>query len=223
MTRTGPPARPPADFDERAETVFSWIQDHTREVAVGTALLAAAGIGGWLYVQSRETREQRAYESLERAELAVNQRNFALGQSDLEKVARRFRNTAAGDQAVLRLSEVLYATGKYQQGIKELERIAKEADADLQSTAEAQIAAGYEELRKFGEAADHYSRAAEKARFAADSAVFMAAAARAYTSAGNTAAARKIWAGLAQDENNPVAGEARVRLGELEARAARST
>jgi tetratricopeptide (TPR) repeat protein len=222
MTRTGSAARPPADLDERTESFFSWIQDHTREVAIAAALLVAAGVGGWLYVQSRETREQRAYESLERAELAVNQRNYALAQSDLEKVSRRFRNTAAGDQAVLRLSEVLYATGKYQQGINELERLAKEAEPDLQGAVQAQIAAGYEELKKFPEAADHYRRAAAKARFRADSALFMAAAARAYTSAGNTAAAQRIWSDLAKDDTSPVAGEARVRLGELTAKGARA-
>ena len=223
MTRTGPAARPPADFEDRADTFFSWIQLHTRTLTILAAVVVALGIGAWLFVQSRATREQRAYESLERAEQAVAQRNFALAQTDLERVARRFRNTSAGDRAVLRLSEVLYATGKYQQGITELERLSGGADPELGATVEAQIAAGYEELKKFAEAADHYRRAAERARFGTDSALYMAAAARAYTSAGNTAAAQKIWADLAKDDSSPVAGEARVRLGELAARPARAS
>jgi predicted negative regulator of RcsB-dependent stress response len=220
MTRTGTAARPPADFEERADTFFTWVQAHTREVTIGAAIVAALGLGGWLYVRSQQTKEQRGYESLARAELALNQRNYALAQNDLERVARRFHGTSAGEQAVLRLSEVLYATGKYQQGIGELQRIANTKDENLGAAVQGQIAAGYEEMAKFTEAADHYRQAAAKARFAADSAQFMADAARAYTSAGNAAAARQIWSELAKDDASPVAAEARVRLGELEAHAA---
>ena len=47
-----------------------------------------------------------------------------------------------------------------------------------------------------------------------------ARAARAYTTAGDTAKSRTIWAELASSSKNPsVAAEAKVRLGELSAKA----
>ena len=47
----------------------------------------------------------------------------------------------------------------------------------------------------------------------------MANAARAYTTAGKLDDAKKIWSALAKDDQSPAAAEARVRLGELEAKA----
>jgi hypothetical protein len=49
--------------------------------------------------------------------------------------------------------------------------------------------------------------------------VYIASAARDYTAAGKTDDAKKIWSALAKDDQSPAAAEARVRLGELEAKA----
>lgn len=223
MTRTGAAARPPMDLDERAESFFDWIQSHTKQLAIGAAVVAAVALGGWLYVRTEASKEQRAYESLARATEAVQARNWALAQSDLERITKRYGGTTSGQQATLLLSEVLYETGKYQQGIDQLQKIQSGADADIAPKVEAQIAVGYEQLKKFDQAAEQYRRAAEKARFDAEKDLFLADAARAYTAAGNSKAAREIWSQLAEKENSPVAGEARVRLGELEATAARKS
>ncbi|MDQ3697314.1 MAG: tetratricopeptide repeat protein [Gemmatimonadota bacterium] len=221
MTRTGAAARPPLDLDERAETFFEWIQLHSRHVAIGLGIVVAAGITGYLYIRSQASRERRAYESLVTASAAVDAKNWALAQNDLERLVQRYEGTAAGQQAALLLSEVLYATGKYQQGIDQLTRLAAGADADVRAVAEAQIAAGYEDLKNFPEAARHYTAAAERARFEPEKALYMADAARAYTAAGNPEAAKRIWSELAEDDAGPVAGEARIRLGELEAQVAK--
>jgi predicted negative regulator of RcsB-dependent stress response len=209
--------RSPADFGERAETFFEWIQTHTREVALGAALVIALGLGAWLYVRTAANKEERAYESLLRANEAVQAKNWPLAQSDLEKMVRRYADTPSGEQAELLLSEVLYETGKYRDGITRLEHIASSVDRDRAPLVEAQIAAGYEQLQRFDVAASHYTRAADKARFTTDRDLYLANAARDYSTAGNAGAARQIWARLAADETSPVAGEARLRLGELTA------
>jgi predicted negative regulator of RcsB-dependent stress response len=219
MTRTRAATRSSMDLDERAESFFDWIQTHGRQIGIIAAVIAAIALGGWLYAKSEAGKEQRAYESLGRASEAVSARNWALAQSDLEKVVARYPGTASGQQAALLLAEVLYATGKPQQGIDQLQKL--DPDEEIESAVRAQIAAGYEQLGKFEDAARYYREAAQAARFDGERDVFLADAARSLQLGGKSDEARKIWSELADREQSPVAGEARVRLGELSAKPAR--
>jgi hypothetical protein len=79
------------------------------------------------------------------------------------------------------------------------------------------LAAGYEQLKKYSEAAAEYENAAKVERFDADRQRDMSLAAQAYLNGGNKAKAKEIWTALGADSKGVVAGEARVRLGELEA------
>jgi predicted negative regulator of RcsB-dependent stress response len=222
MARTGVAARP--DLDDRADTVFSWVQDHTREIAIGGAVIVALAVGGWFYSYNRASREERATQSLLQASQSLGgpSPNTALAESDLEKLATRFKGTNAAGQGTLLLAELLYQKGQFQQGIDKLKPLAESSDSDVAAVAEAQMAAGYEELNKPADAAARYQAAAEKARFSADRANYLASAARALTLAGNRAEATKIWTQLADDPASPVSGEARVRLGELQTQPAKS-
>ena len=209
------------DLEERTDSIFFWIQSHTKQISIAAAILAVAAVGAWIYMRTQRSEEQRAEQMLNQARQSMAAGNTALAQSDLDKVVKRYPDAAAGRQAVLLLSEVLYRGGKFEQGITELKKVADVRSEDgLSAVAEGQIAAGYEELKKFVEAADHYQKAASLARFDMDRDLFLASAGRAFTAAGNQDAARKIWSDLAADEAGAVAGEARVRLGELNARTA---
>ena len=79
-------------------------------------------------------------------------------------------------------------------------------------------AAGYEELTDFISAAGEYKVAAQATRFPADKAEYQASAARDLMTGGKTEEAKAIWTELAKDEATPAAAEARVRLGEVEAK-----
>ena len=221
MTRTGAAARPPVDIEERAHSLLDWAQTNLRAVLLGLAIVVAAGIGVWLYVATQANKEQRASSELARASGAVAAGNFALAETDLSRVVQQYGGTDAGKQAALLLSEALYGQGKYQQGIDALQPHADRAPDYLRTAFRSQIAAGYEELGNFAEAAQAYLRAAESARFDADRSILRADAARAFTLAGNATAAREIWEAEASDETSPVREEARVRLGEMTAQAAR--
>jgi len=78
-------------------------------------------------------------------------------------------------------------------------------------------AAGYEQQKKYAEAAERYQAAAgiAEAKVAKDR--YMADAARTLTDAGKKADAEKIWSTLSKDNTSAYAAEARVRLGELTA------
>jgi predicted negative regulator of RcsB-dependent stress response len=221
MTRTGAAARPPVDFEERAYSLLDWTQKNLRLVLIGFAIIVAVAVGVWLYVATQANKEQRAATELQRASGAVAAGNFALAETDLTRIVQQFGSTDAGKQAVLLLSEALYGQGKYQEGVDQLQRHVDAAPDYLRGAFLAQLAAGYEELGNFAEAAATYERAAATARFDNDRASLRADAARAFTLAGNTARARQIWEAEAANEASPVAGEARVRLGELSVQPAR--
>lgn len=209
-------------MEERAYSLLDWAQTNLRTVIIGAAIVVAALVGIWLYIATQANKAERAEAELARASQAVVAGNYALAETDLRRVVQQFGGTDAGKQATLLLSEALYAQQKYQEGVTELEQRVGGAPDHMKSTFHAQIAAGYEELGKFAEAAAAYEEAAKVSRFDTERSILRADAARALTLAGNTAAAIAIWEAEAADEASPVAGEARVRLGELKAQPARA-
>lgn len=221
MTRTGSAGRP--SVEERTETVVEWVMDHARQVSIAVGAIVVLGLGGYLYSRSRESNAMRADDALSRAEGTLSSGNAALAQSDLEKMVKRFEGTPAATQGTLLLASLLYERGQYQQGIDALAKVSSKGDPFMRAAAENLIGAGYEQMGKPADAASRYAAAAALTPFDADRANYQANAARALASAGNTAGATKIWTKLAEDAAGPNAAEARIRLGELEAKpAARS-
>ena len=210
-------------FEGLMFTLSEWGRRNGKWVAIGAVVVVAAMGGTWLYRRSNALKEGRAAAALIAAEQSMVAGNAALAQSDLDKLVKRYPGTAAARQAAVQLAHLLYEKGQYQEGVARLEQLLPSVDdRDFKAIVEDQIGAGYEDMGKYADAARHYVRAAELARFAADSANYLASAARAHTSGGNVAEAKRIWLGLAADPTGPVAAEARVRLGELEARPARA-
>ena len=219
MTKTASAQRP--QIDDRADTFFLWIQSHTRQVAIAGVVLAALGLGVWLWMQSRAARERNASIDLLGAAQTIQSGNIALAQSDLEKLVTRYEGTNAAAQAAFELANIYYGQGQFDRGIAVLQQLAKSSDdALVKAMAENGVAAGYEGAGKFADAAGHYRTAADLTRLEDERDIYLASAARAYQAAGNEAEAVAIWRRLAESEG-PQAAEARVRLGELTAEAAK--
>jgi predicted negative regulator of RcsB-dependent stress response len=207
------------DVEERVDSLVGWLELHSRELMYASiGLLVVAG-GFWFYRQSNERQAQSASTALSEAESAIAAGNLPLAQSDLEKLVARYGKTSAGTQAHVLLAQVHYEKGEYQAGIEQLKAVTDDKDAYTAAAGLNLMAAGLEQSGKFGEAATTYEKAATKAPYKTDHDVYMASAARAYTTAGKVADAKKIWSALAKDDQSPAAAEARVRLGELEAKA----
>lgn len=219
MTRTGVAARPAPDFDERADSFMAWSQLHARQLGIAAIIIVVAAVGAWLYAHARQVRSATASTQLSTAEQAMAAGNAALAQSDLERLIKRYPSTRAGMEGRLLLAQVLYQKGQYTQGIAQLTDLTNSDERAIAANAENLIGAGYEEMQKFADAAAHYQRAAAKTPYAEYKDGYLANAARAFTEAGKTDEARKIWETLANDESSPSAAEARVRLGQLEAKA----
>ena len=218
MTRTGAAARP--DFEERTESIVEWIQLHTRQLIIGAIVLGALCVGLFLFVKFRETRLARAAQSLAAAEQAFASGNEALAQNELQRVLSRYPDSEQATHAAMLLAQLHFSKGRYQQGIDQLKNVSADADPFARAAVENLLGAGFEQSGKPAEAASHYRAAAAEARFPADRDLYLSQAARAHAAAGNRAEAQKIWTQLAEAPSSPLAAEARVRLGELEAKPA---
>ena len=208
------PRRRSVDDDSLTE----WFTLHKREVTWGVALVVVIAAGVWFYERSQSIKAQRAETAYYQARQAAASGNLPLAVSDLQKVVTRYDGTRAGSQAALTLAQTFYEQKKYKEGIDALAKAEGNAPGDFKTSIHVLAAAGYEELKDFVKAAEEYQKAADATRFPAEKAEFKADAARNYTAAGKTDLAKGIWSELAKDETSPLAAEARVRLGELEAK-----
>jgi predicted negative regulator of RcsB-dependent stress response len=211
----------PITTEERTESIYDWFQLHTREAVWAGAVVAVLAVGGWFYLRSKELKETRAEKAYFDAERSVAAGNLPLAESDLRKMIERYDGTSSAIEARLQLAQVMYDQGKYQQGVDELKQKEGSLDSDKNygSSVHLVIAGGLEQLKKFKEAGSEYEQAAKAARFDADRERYLALAATAYAAGGDTAKSVSLWTDLGKDSKGTVAGEARLRLGELTAAA----
>jgi predicted negative regulator of RcsB-dependent stress response len=207
---------PRARADE--ETMTEWFMHHQREVAWAVVAVAIIVGGLWYYERSQSLKAQRAETAYFQARQSAAAGNLPLAVSDLQKVVTRYQGTSAGTQAALTLAQTLYDQKKFKEGLEVLKTAEAKASADFKPSIHVLQAAGYEESKDLLAAAQQYKLAAEATRFPVDKAEYQSAAARDYMAAGKVEEARAIWAELAKDETGPGAAEARVRLGELQAK-----
>jgi predicted negative regulator of RcsB-dependent stress response len=197
-------------------TFFDWIQANSRAITIGAVIVVAAGVGFWFYKRSGEIKRQNAERVLNQAKQSLAAGNAALAQTDLGRVATRYRGTVAGAQAAMILAQIEYDQGKHAEGLKHLEpfQSASAAGPALAAvwglTGDGQISSG-----KPAEAAVSYQKAAEATTLAGERALFKAKQARALMAAGKNAEAKAIWEALAADPAAPLRTEASMRLGEL--------
>jgi predicted negative regulator of RcsB-dependent stress response len=220
MTRTGEAARPDLAFEDRTASAAEWARTHGRQLATGVAVLAVVGLGVYAYEKSVEKKAAAGEQALYEAQRSVYGGDLPRAQTALQKVTTQYSGTPAGTQATIVLAQVLYDQGKYADGVRELEKSAGSVDRVFRPGVEALLAAGYEGEQKFADAAQHYLKAADAAEFDLDKQKYRADAARTFMRAGNAAEATKLWSALADDPASPLAGEARIRLGELLAKPA---
>jgi len=215
MTTPNVPPRKRYGADE--ESLTEWFTIHRREVTWGVTALAVIIAGVWFYERSQSIKSERAEAAYFQARQSAAAGNLPLAVSDLRKVVTRYEGTQAGTQAALSLAQAYYDQKKYKEGIDALKNAEDKAPGDFKASVHVLEAAGYEELKDFAHAAEQYKLASDLTRYPADKAEYQAAAARSYAAAGKVAEAKAIWTELAKDETAPLAGEARIRLGELEA------
>ena len=203
------------------EQAFSEMLDrHKRHIAYVGIGIAVIGAGFWFSIRSKAIKEQHAETAFQAAMQSVLSGNVPLAQNDLKNVSIRYSGTTAGTEGAMELAKLDYNQGKYPQGLDALKG-AVNGPKDMRFDVHMLMAAGYEGLSQSANAAKEYESAASAARFDSDRDRAKANAALEYAAAGNKKAAIDIWTALSDDPKSEVSGEAKVRLGELEARPAR--
>jgi len=203
--------------DDPIQSFIDWAQRYSRAITA-IAIILVLVLGGWmLYGRSNAIKLRRAEEALARAGQSLGSGNVPLAQSDLEKLLVRYKGTPSAAQAAMLLAQTYYEAGKPQDGIDRLLKVQKDVGKTFQPSIESLLGDGYDLLGKPLDAAKHYREAASRTPFPTDKAIYLASAARSLQIAGEKTQAVKIWTELAEDPESPVAGEARVRLGELTA------
>lgn len=220
MTKTGAAARP--DLEDQVEDFKEWALVHSRGLTIAAGVIVVLAGAGLLYVKSQQAQARNASTALLEAEQAVSAGNAALAQSELESLVGRYASTDAGKQARLLLAQTYYDAGKYDEGIADLKTLLGADPKLLRPAAYNLMGAGYEQQKKYEDAADAYQKAAGEAPGKSDRDSYLANAARALAAGGKTADAIKLWSKLATDPSSPMAAEARVRLGELQVKAAKA-
>ena len=185
---------------------------------VGVALVA--GIGYWFWNNDRQVKAERAEREYFAAQAAAASGNAALASSDLQKVVQRYPGTPAAVQSAMLIAQLRYDEGKHAEGIAVLEQARRSAPEHLVPGTHALLAAGHEDQGKHELAAAEYRKAAEATPYAADRSKYLADAARALMAAGKATEAQTIWRELSEELTGATSGEARVRLGEIEAKPA---
>ncbi|MFL5465160.1 MAG: tetratricopeptide repeat protein [Gemmatimonadaceae bacterium] len=216
MTTPNVPARGRYGADD--ESFMEWATLHKQKLTWAVIALAVIVGGFWFFKRSQSLKAQRAESAYFQARQSAAAGNLPLAISDLQKVVTRYEGTPGGTQAALTLAQAYYGQKKFKEGLAVLKKAEEKAPDDFRAAVHVLEAAGHEELKEHVQAAEQYAEAARVTRFPADKADYRAAAARSYVAAGKTAEAKAIWTDLVKDEASPVAPEARIRLGELEAK-----
>jgi tetratricopeptide (TPR) repeat protein len=190
---------------------------HKAKVIAAIVAIIVLGAGAMFYQRSAELKVERAEIAYLRARQTFEAAGMTAAETDLRSVISRYSGTAGGAQAALALAQGLYEANRVQEAIDMLRESGRSAPRDLRSDIHAMIAAGFENINQFEDAAREYERAAEAGRFPRDRLGYRAAAARAYMGAGNNDAALAIWRELEEEPTQFLANEARVRIGEITA------
>lgn len=206
--------------DTEPGSVLDLLRRASKPAAIIVAAAAVITTGVYFYRQNEQQEALRAEQTLFEAQTSLANGNRALAESDLQKLIQRSPKTPAAVQAAAQLATLRYEDGKYAEGVALAQQSLDRAPDHMKAGLHALVAAGLEDQKKPADAAAAYQKAAETAAFELDKQKYKADAARALMAAGNVAEAKRLWSELAENELSPLSGEARVRLGELDAKPA---
>jgi predicted negative regulator of RcsB-dependent stress response len=207
----------------KAESFLDWFRINSRIVGIATALVVAVAFGVWFYNRSAVLKNENADRKLLAAKQSLGSGNVPLAQSDLKKVADQYAGTSAGAEAGMLLAQLKLEQNDNQGAVTALKDLAaKIPSGPYAASIRGLLGDAYAQLGKPAEAAAEYERAGLLTQMPNERAMLLAKIGRAYSAAGNDHKAREAWESLAnQQDNKGLAAEARVRLGELLATAAK--
>jgi len=199
-----------------SERLLDWFKAHSQITSwLGAILIVGAGLFVWTLSTKRRT-EEIASRDLQGARFAFENQNYPLAASELAKVIANYSGTNAAAEARILLANSRLLEKQPQQAITVLKDFAPGAPQAYRAQAYGLLGAAYENMGKPRDAGEAYENGSAAARLDFLKAQMLSDAGRAWTVAGDTtkavAAYRRI---VNQFGKEGIAGEAKVRLGEL--------
>jgi outer membrane protein assembly factor BamD (BamD/ComL family) len=185
----------------------------------GLVLLVLALATAWFVMASSQRKEQFAARSLNQARAAAEAGNLPLASSELQRLITTYKGTDAAHEAVITLNQVRMVNGQSELAAVGLrEYLAAKPPEQYQSPAYGLLGASLENAKRWVEAANAYTQAANAASVPYLKATYLVDAGRAYRQAGRTADAAKTYRTILEKyPDTPSFTEAQVRLAELTA------
>jgi predicted negative regulator of RcsB-dependent stress response len=212
---------------EKTTTEFdlaAFIAANQRAIYQTTIAIVVVGAVAWFWKASTDRRANNAEQAFVTAERSYYSGNPTLAETDLSRVVQRYGATTAGVRASILLARHFFEQSKPADGVAALRAaLGRGASKPFRPAIYGMLGAGFESESKFDSAAAAYRGAADAAATPSERDQYQASAARALTSAGDKAGAIKLWQAIAANELSPLAGEARLRLGELMAASAKGS
>jgi predicted negative regulator of RcsB-dependent stress response len=207
----------------KVESFLDWFRINSRMVGIGAAIVVVAAFGAWFYNRSAALKSENADKKLLAAKQSLGTGNTPLAQTDLKKVADQYAGTSAGAEAGMLLAQVKLDAADYPGALALLKDLtSKTSSGPYASSLRGLLGDTYAQMGKPADAAAEYEKAALLTTMPNERAILLAKIGRASAAAGKHDKARDAWAALAaQQDNAALAAEARLRLGELLATAAK--
>ena len=201
----------------KAESFVDWFHINSRVISIGAFAVVAIAFGVW-FVQRQSLNETISSDKqLLTAKQSLNSGNAPLAEADLKKVVDRYADKPAGIEAGLLLAQIKLDKSDYQGAVTDLKALSsKVSSGPSAAPIRGLLGDAVAQLGKPADAAVEYVKAAGLAAGPNEKGFWMAKAGRSDLDAGKTAEARRIFEDLAaQHDNEAMAAEARVRLGEI--------
>lgn len=218
MPKTKSPQAAAAADEFDMDRVMDVIVTRKREFGIGAVVVLVLVGGVLLWRLSANQKSERARVALADATNTLYSGNRPQGETQLQAVADRYRDTASGIEAAMVLAQTDYEEARWADGLKVLEA-SKQSGAIgfFKAPIDGLIGGGYADLKKYDDAVKSYQAAADESKFQPMKDLYLADAARVLQTAGKNDDAKKIWEELSSRPDSPSISEAKVRLGELNA------
>jgi outer membrane protein assembly factor BamD (BamD/ComL family) len=174
---------------------------------------------GWFVLASGKRKEEFAARSLSQARSSAEAGNLPLASSQLQKLISTYQGTDAAKEAVITLNQVRMVNKQSELAVVGLQQfLSSKPPAKYVAPANGLLGAALENAKRWADAANAYSQAANAADVPYLKAAYLIDAARSQREAGHPDEAVKTYRNLLQKyPDSPSATEAQVRLAELTA------
>jgi predicted negative regulator of RcsB-dependent stress response len=207
----------PAQTDERP-AFLAWFDRNRKLASYVAGGIAVVVIGGWLYRETEQRKITAASDALDRARGAFEAGNLPAAAAEFQRVTQTYGGTDAALQAQLELNTVRLSSGQTQLALDALKKFVDGSPpAFYASGAYLLQGSALENLKRFAEAAQAYTKGADIATEDYRKVDALLSAARAWRLAGKEKEAadalRRVVGKFPKE--TPGVAEAEVRLSEL--------